>query len=113
MAEQNLRKRFHLRTDEKESFHQRNEEPMEIDHIRPRKRCFLCIRVGHMAKHCKTRSVNAVEQMKQIQFSELLCWRCGEQGHFKANCPNNNQNHNKGIKKTSYKVFQQCQNQGN
>ena len=66
-----------------------------------------------MEKHCKTRSVNAVEQMKQTQFSELLCWRCGEQGHFKANCPNNNQNHNKGIKKTSYKVFQQCQNQGN
>ena len=113
LAEQNLRKRFHLRTDEKESFHQRNEEPMEIDHIRPQKRCFLCKRVGHMAKHCKTRSVNAVEQMNQTQFSELLCWRFGEQGHFKANCPNNNQNHNKGIKKTSYKVFQQCQNQGN
>ena len=73
LAEQNLRKRFHLRTDGKESFHQRNEDPMKIDHIRPQ-RCFLCKRVGHMAKHCKTRSVNAVKQGKQTQFSELLCW---------------------------------------
>ena len=37
LAEQNLRKRFQLRTVDSQSSKNRTEEPMEVDHIRPQK----------------------------------------------------------------------------
>ena len=46
LAEQNLRKRFQLRTNDTHSGTTRNEEPMEIYHIRPQKKCFCCKKVG-------------------------------------------------------------------
>ena len=56
LAEQNLRKRFDLRSNIKHD----QEEPMEIDLIWPRKKCFKCGKYGHIAKHCK--SVNVIER---------------------------------------------------
>ena len=35
---------------------------MEIDHIRCQGKCFLHCKRGHLAKHCKSRSVNAIAQ---------------------------------------------------
>ena len=63
LAEQNLRKRFQLRKVNSQSFKSRTEEPMEVDHIRPQK-VFLCSKTGHLAKHCRSRIINAVEQVR-------------------------------------------------
>lgn len=49
MSEQNLRKRFNLRTGRDE----RNVEPMGVAHARP-KRCQLCNRLGHEARACRS-----------------------------------------------------------
>ena len=53
LAEQNLRKRFQLRTNDTHSGTTRNKEHMDIYHIRPKKKCFLCKKVGHLAQHCR------------------------------------------------------------
>ena len=53
---------------------------MEIDHIRPQRKCFLCHKGGHLAKHCKSRSVNAMAQVKEPETGEvslLEMWRSG------------------------------------
>ena len=70
LAEQNLRKRFPLRTNDTHSGITRNEEPMEIYHTRPQKKCFLCKNVGHLAKHCRSRSVNVVKQMQNAEVKD-------------------------------------------
>lgn len=51
MNEQNLRKRFNLRVGRAETF--RREEPVQIDHLRPSRRCFKCNQMGHLSKDCK------------------------------------------------------------
>ena len=71
LAEQNLRKRFDFRSNVKHD----QEEPMDIDHIQPRKKCFKCGKYGHIAKHCK--SVNAIgrsAEQSQNQ-GEVCCWK--------------------------------------
>ena len=62
---------------------------MEIDHIRPQRKCFLCHKGRHLAKHCKSRSVNAKAEVREQEMGEFHCWRCGEVGHFKRNCLKN------------------------
>ena len=44
MTEQNLRKRFNLRIGRVTDSNVRHIEPMEIDHLRPKKQCFKCIK---------------------------------------------------------------------
>ena len=88
-AEQNLRKRFEFRSNDHDNQKDRTEELMEIDHIRPQRKCFLCSKGGHFTKHCKSRSVNAIAQVKEPETGEIHCWRCGEVGHLKRNCPKN------------------------
>ncbi|MCG7883674.1 MAG: zinc finger domain-containing protein, partial [Candidatus Thiodiazotropha endolucinida] len=56
--EQNLRRRFNLRTRHHEI---PDEERMEVDHYRPVQRCFKCHRAGHKSKDCRSKArVNAV-----------------------------------------------------
>ena len=84
-----------------------------MDHIRPQRKCFLCHKGGHLAKHFKSRSVNAITQVKEPETGEVCCWRCGEVGHSKQ-CPKYSryqyQQHTKD--KTGYQG-QQNKNQGN
>ena len=53
---------------------------MEIYHRRPQKKCFFffCKKVGHLAKHCRSRSVNVVEQVQNTEVKDRNCWRCGQ-----------------------------------
>lgn len=85
--EQNLRKRFSLRTRQ----HQVPEdERMEVDHFRPVIRCFKCNMKGHRAKFCKAKQqVNAVDTKATNQSynrKDMLCWYCNGRGHFKRDC---------------------------
>ena len=71
LAEQNLRKRFQLRSNDHDHPKTRTEEPMDLDHIRPQRKCFLCCQGGH----CKTTSVNAIAQVKELETGEVCCGR--------------------------------------
>lgn len=85
--EQNIRKRFSLRT--RHPVYS-EEERMEVDHYRPAPRCFKCHKGGHRAKDCKVRpQVNALENVTPNQGSfsqERLCWYCNRKGHLKRDC---------------------------
>ena len=76
LAEQNLRKRFQLRSNDHDNQKDRTEELMEMNHIRPQRKCFLCHKVGHLAKHCKSRSVNAKAQVREAE-TLFEMWRSG------------------------------------
>ena len=71
LAEQNLGKRCQLRTVDSQSSKSRREEPLEVDHIGPQKKCFLCSKTGHLAKHCRSRIINAVEQVRNLNKGEV------------------------------------------
>ena len=51
LAEQILWKRFQLQSDKDDIVRGRTEEVMEIDHTGPHRKCFLCQKGGHLAKH--------------------------------------------------------------
>ncbi len=105
MQEQNLRKRFDLRTGRSSG---RTDEPMDVDLIRP-KRCFRCSKTGHLAKNCRVH-VNAVQQTPQLipplmanaygnapqypvrtrermSFPPITCWNCNRKGHMRRKLP--------------------------
>ena len=103
MNEQNLRKRFDLRSTGNPS--PRKEEPMEIGHLRPRT-CYNCHRQGHIKKNCPKLKgtyhqkgyVNMVgEQRQRANYQsnfrgnrdrqQMLCFHCHSPGHFKRECP--------------------------
>lgn len=86
MNEQNLHKRFSLRVGERQDkrVNDRVEEPMDVDHVRPKRfqgQCYHCHKTGHRAKDC-TKQINAVSKG-----DSKACWFCGETGHFKRDCP--------------------------
>ena len=85
LVKQNLRKRFQLRTVDSQSSKSRTEKPMEVDYIRPKKKYFLCNKTGHFAKYCRSRIINAVEQVRNSNKGEVECWKCGQKGHMKRN----------------------------
>ena len=67
MNEQNLFKRFNLHATSSPTI--REEEPMEIGHVRPKK-CYKCHKLGHIAKHCRSSHqskshVNAVSEQQK------------------------------------------------
>lgn len=65
MAEQNLRKRFDLRTNRHSRTAILPDEPMEIDHLRPTRPCYYCRKTNHESKDCRIRNraqVNAVDR---------------------------------------------------
>ena len=80
-----FKEKFQLRTVNSQSSKSRTEEPMEVDHIRPQKKCFLCSKTGHLARHCRSRIINAVEQVKNSNKGKVECWKCGQKGHIERN----------------------------
>lgn len=87
MGEQDLRKRFELRT----SHTTRLDEPMEIGHNMSERRCYKCNKRGHLANNCKTNSVNAMtegQHDRQQTFTkrDIVCWNFGKRGHIKCFC---------------------------
>lgn len=111
LNEQNLRKRFQLRSgrefgrDRQSSG--RQDEPMEVDHYRPPRRCFKCHRQGHTAANCRQRtverqSVNAVNNESEQNANKLrrrpniVCYRCHKVGHIRAECNQRDNQTNQG-----------------
>ena len=89
MTEQNLRKRFELRSSNRTQGGASNgPEPMEIDHMRRSGRCYKCNRSGHKAKDCRVRQLNLVETYPKRQIEPLAeKRRCNQQGHLIRDCP--------------------------
>ena len=95
-AEQNLRRRFNLRSgNHTQSFQGTGPEPMEVGHARPSFQCYNCKKHGHKAKDCRLRkaSVNSVNQTRNSgrprPRSEIVCWHCSKKGHFANECWHN------------------------
>ena len=97
MTEQNLRKRFNLRIGRVTDSNVRHIEPMEIDHLRPKKQCFKCNKIGHYAKDCHNRSnVNVVTsnghniEPMDIDYTQSRshCFICNQSGHLARDCFN-------------------------
>ena len=90
MGEQNLRKRFELRA----SRSTRQDEPMEIGHNRSERRCYKCNKRGHLATHCRAKTVNSLTDRQsdrqvdrqQSYLKNIVCWKCGKKGHIKRFC---------------------------
>ena len=116
LAEQNLWKRFQLRSNDHDDPKGRTKEPMGIDHIRLQRKCFLCCKGGHLSKHCKSTLafVNAMAQVRESEIGKVCCWRCEEADHLKRYCPQNSryqyQQHTRVM--TGYQG-QQSKKQGN
>lgn len=86
--EQNLRRRFNLRTHHQ---HVPDDEQMEVDHYRPALRCFKCHKIGHKSKDCRAKAhvsavVNSNQPTSDDRKKEMLCWYCSKKGHFKREC---------------------------
>lgn len=101
LEEQNLRKRFDLRSEFRTPSSNRRHglgwedgyEHMQIDHLRPssKRACHRCGRTNHLAKDCRAKTkrvqINEVTQVAPRN-SQIECWSCGEKGHIKRFCPN-------------------------
>lgn len=71
MREQNIRKHFALGQDnepkENNKSHLQDETPMEVDHFRP-KRCYKCKRQSHLARYCRVRTANEIQNLSRQGF---------------------------------------------
>ena len=56
---------------------------METDHINAQKKCFFCHNSGHLTRHSKSRSVNAIAKIRKPETGDSCCWKCKEVGHLK------------------------------
>ena len=70
-TQQNLQKRFHLRYHAHDHPKTRTDKPMAIDHITPQRKCFLC----HGGQFGKSRSDNAIAQVREPETDEVHYWR--------------------------------------
>ena len=102
LTEQNLRKWLNQRSSVKEGLPQWVEESMEIDHVFPQKKCFLCRKVGYKAKHCQLRSISAVHLVTPSETTNVHCWWSKEKGHYKRVNPNSTKSKKKGQIQENY-----------
>ena len=89
LTEQNLRKRFNLRSGKSEGTwgNSSGHQPMEVDHIRPAQRCFKCNKKGHIARDCRAKpKVNVVQGNQHARASNIICWGCNKRGHILRDC---------------------------
>ncbi|MCG7884346.1 MAG: hypothetical protein JAY96_22495 [Candidatus Thiodiazotropha endolucinida] len=89
LTEQNLRKRFNLRSGKNETVRggSYGHEPMEIGHLRPAKLCYNCKRTGHIAKDCRAKpKVNVVTGNRPFKNPNIICWGCNKRGHILRDC---------------------------
>lgn len=94
--EQNLRRRFDLRSNNhSQSFYGNDDddiEPMEVGSARPPIRCYKCHKQGHTAKRCRSHqaSVSAVNNsgnsVRSRPRADIVCWNCGKRGHIAKEC---------------------------
>ena len=97
MNEQNVRKRFSLRSGHSEKYVNSQHEPMEDGHYRPTGQCFHCKKWGQKARDCtfRRKQINFVENSSyraRPSMSEIVCWRCNKKGHFRKDCKERLQN---------------------
>lgn len=95
-AEQNLRKRFSLRTGldtmRRDNGPSRDNEPMKVDNFRKQKRCFYC-----GLRDCK-KLIGAVSQDKtnarQQNLGQIQCYKCRGFGYISRFCTNDRNTNN-------------------
>ena len=89
-TEQNLRKRFQLRTGHAlGSSHGQfsGQEPMEVDHMRPRVRCNFCHKFGHIVRDCRKRKKQMRVHATAVKYrSDIICYKCRGKGHIAREC---------------------------
>ena len=74
--EQNLRKRFDLRSGNrnKNGNHTIDEEILaDVNYYKTQRYCYYCNKQGHLKRNCR---------------SKKICWNCQKLGHIKRNCQN-------------------------
>ena len=86
--EQNLQKRFSLRTGQSkfESNESEGRVPMDIDHSRRKSTCHFCRKPGHHIKDCRlrkrTHDIHSAEVGSKLRHRDKQCYRCGKMGHI-------------------------------
>lgn len=95
LQEQNLRRRFNLRTHQGETLGHRD-TPMEIDHMRHSRRPRHQGSTDRPNHYQRTQHVHAVNQSNRpYNKSSVICYNCGKRGHYKRECraeQNNSEN---------------------
>ena len=98
--EQNLTKRFQLRTQNsdaasfRKSFgpgvsRQEEYEPVEVSHARPKGACLYCKKKGHHERDCRVRKRDLranISEVDQARRRKIVCYKCFKLGHFANKC---------------------------